>query len=132
MSQVTFTGRADASMIREYLSTAALGLGPDPRSPLNDVSTMNKTMEYMAFGLPVVSFDLKETRYSAGEASWYVEDDDEREFACAIEWLLLNPVERKRMGELGRRRVEEVLAWSRQVPGYVAVFDALTGNPSEI
>jgi glycosyltransferase involved in cell wall biosynthesis len=128
---VTFTGRADASMIKDYLSTSSVGLGPDPKSPLNDVSTMNKTMEYMAFGLPVVSFDLKETRYSAGEASWYVKDDDEREFACAIARLLADPDERKRMGELGRQRVEEVLAWDRQVPGYVGVFDALTGNPSE-
>jgi glycosyltransferase involved in cell wall biosynthesis len=122
---ITFTGRADASMIKDYLSTSSIGLGPDPKSPLNDVSTMNKTMEYMAFGVPVVSFDLKETRYSAGEASVYVENDDVREFACAIARLLSDPTQRRRMGQVGRRRVERVLAWDHQVPGYVGVFDDL-------
>ena len=58
--------------VADVLSTADVGLCPDPKNPLNDVSTMNKTMEYMAFGLPVVAFDLRETRVSAGEAASYV------------------------------------------------------------
>jgi glycosyltransferase involved in cell wall biosynthesis len=122
---ITFTGRADAAMITEYLSTASIGLGPDPKSPLNDLSTMNKTMEYMAFSLPVVSFDLAETRFSAGEASLYVDNDDVREFACSIARLLADPGQRARMGAFGRQRVEQVLAWAHQVPGYVGVFDEL-------
>ena len=63
---VTFTGRADARMIAEHLSAADVGLCPDLKTPLNDVSTMNKTMEYMAYALPSVSFDLAETRVSGG------------------------------------------------------------------
>ncbi len=117
-------------MIRDYLSTATLGLGPDPKSPLNDLSTMNKTMEYMAFGLPVVSFDLKETRYSAGDASVYVEDEDIEQFAREIRALLNDPPRREQMGRSGRRRIVEVLAWSRQIPGYVAVYDGLVGRRS--
>jgi glycosyltransferase involved in cell wall biosynthesis len=66
---VSFPGRADNQMIAEYLSTADVGLSPDPRNPLNDLSTMNKTLEYMAYSLPVVAFDLTETRVSAGEAA---------------------------------------------------------------
>ena len=65
---VEFTGRAPDELVRRIMSTADVGLSPDPKNPLNDVSTMNKTMEYMAFELPVVAFDLRETRVSAGEA----------------------------------------------------------------
>ena len=66
---VTFTGRADLDGDHRYLSTATVGLSPDPMTPFNDASTMNKTLEYMAFGLPVVAFDLTETRVSAGPAA---------------------------------------------------------------
>ena len=69
---VEFTGRAPDELVTRILSTADVGLSPDPKNPLNDVSTMNKTMEYMAFELPVVAFDLRETRVSAGEAAVYV------------------------------------------------------------
>ncbi len=60
-----FTGRAPDELVAQILSTADVGLSPDPKNPLNDLSTMNKTMEYMAFELPVVAFDLRETRVSA-------------------------------------------------------------------
>ena len=73
------------------LSTADLGLCPDPLNPLNDVSTMNKTMEYMAFELPVVAFDLKETRVSADDAAVYVEPNDVAAYARAIVELLDDP-----------------------------------------
>ena len=69
---VTFTGRADTSMIAEHLSAADVGLCPDRKTPLNDVSTMNKTMEYMAYALPSVAFDLAETRVSGGDTCLYV------------------------------------------------------------
>src|SRR5690606_4400688 len=68
---VEFTGRVPDQTVAEVFSTADVGLSPDPKNPLNDVSTMNKTMEYMAFGLPVVAFDLHETRVSAGDAARY-------------------------------------------------------------
>jgi glycosyltransferase involved in cell wall biosynthesis len=85
---VTFTGRVGPREIAEYLSTADVGLCPDPKSPLNDVSTMNKTMEYMAYALPTVSFDLVETRVSAGESARYVMDGDLPGFARAWDELL--------------------------------------------
>ena len=75
---VEFTGRAPDELVVRIMSTADAGLSPDPKNPLNDVSTMNKTMEYMAFGLPVVAFDLRETRVSAGDAAVYVEPNDEQ------------------------------------------------------
>jgi glycosyltransferase involved in cell wall biosynthesis len=121
---ITFPGRANDAMIRDYLSTASIGLGPDPKNALNDVSTMNKTLEYMAFGLPTVSFDLVETRFSAGDASVYV-GDDIGEFARAIAELLDDPDRRQRMGALGRRRIETMLSWEHQAPLYVGVYDRL-------
>ena len=90
------------------LSTADVGLSPDPKNPLNDVSTMNKTMEYMAFGLPVVAFDLKETRVSAGDAALYVPSGDIAAYARAI--VELSGRRRRpgeRMGEIGRQRIEQ-------------------------
>ncbi len=73
---VEFTGRAPDELVGRILSTADIGLSPDPKNPLNDLSTMNKTMEYMAYELPLVAFDLRETRVSAGEAAVYVEPND--------------------------------------------------------
>lgn len=125
---VTFTGRADAGLVSAYFSTADIGLSSDPLSPLNDVSTMNKTMEYMAFGLPVVAYDLKETRVSAGPAAVYVEPNDVLAYAKAVSHLLDNPVERQAMGLVARSRIENELAWQRQTAGYVAAFDRLVGR----
>ena len=121
--RVTFTGRVPDDVVSEVLSTADLGLCPDPLNPLNDVSTMNKTMEYMAFELPVVAFDLKETRVSAGSAATYVEPNDVAAYARAIADLLNDPERRREMGEQGRRRVVDVLAWSHQAPRYVGAYE---------
>jgi glycosyltransferase involved in cell wall biosynthesis len=125
---VTFTGRADARMITEYLSTADVGLSPDPLNPLNDVSTMNKTMEYLSFALPVVTFDLTEARVSAGDAAVYVDpsgtpDEAVYRFADAINALIDDPDRRVRMAVAGRRRAETVLDWQPQRRAYVAVYD---------
>lgn len=134
---VTFTGRADLRMIAEYLSSADVGLSPDPRNPLNDVSTMNKTMEYMAFALPVVAFDLVETVVSGGDAAVYVPfaeplDDSVRRFALAVGELLDDPAQRGEMAVAGRRRAEQVLDWQPQRRAYVSVFDKLTGRTSAL
>jgi len=122
---VTFTGRADATVIRDYLSTADVGLSPDPLSPLNDVSTMNKTLEYMAFEVPVVAYDLTETRASAADAALYVQPNDPVEFAKALARLMDDPPRRSAMALAGRRRIEGPLSWRRQASAYVAVFDRL-------
>jgi len=124
---VELTGRVPDDVVRSVLSTADLGLSPDPKNPLNDVSTMNKTMEYMAFELPVVAFDLRETRVSAGGAAVYAEPNRVDEYARAIVELLDDGPRRKEMGELGRLRIERELAWLHQAPVYVSVYDRLLG-----
>jgi glycosyltransferase involved in cell wall biosynthesis len=126
---VALPGWAGDTEIVNYLSTAAIGLSPDPSSPFNDLSTMNKTMEYMAFGLPVVAFDLRETRVSAAEAAVYVPPNDVEKFAVALADLLDDPETRDRMGRAARARADNVLDWAHQVPAYVALYDQLLTKP---
>lgn len=125
---VTFTGRVGPAEIAEQLSAAAVGLCPDRKTPLNDVSTMNKTMEYMAYALPSVSFDLVETRVSGADTCLYVPSGDLTAFADAVEWLLDDPGLRCRLARAARQRVSEVLDWRPQAVAYVGVFDRLTGR----
>ncbi len=125
---VEFTGRAPDELVGRIMSTADVGLSPDPKNPLNDLSTMNKTMEYMAFELPVVAFDLRETRVSAGEAAVYATPNDVREYAKAIVDLIDDEARRARLGKLGRARVEQELAWSRQEHAYLDVYRRLLGQ----
>lgn len=122
---VTFTGRAGPEMIAEHLSAAAIGLCPDHKTPLNDVSTMNKTMEYMAYALPSVSFDLLETQVSGGDACLYVPSGDVAAFADAVERLLDDPDLRVELARRARRRVSLALDWKPQSTAYVGVYDAL-------
>ena len=125
---VELPGRVPDETVVDVLSTAALALSPDPKNPLNDVSTMNKTLEYMAFELPVVAFDLKETRVSAGDAATYVQSGDVGAYARAIVALLDDADERAIMGKAGRVRIENELGWSYQRDVYVAVYDSLVGR----
>ena len=125
---VEFTGRAPDELVGRILSTADAGLSPDPKNPLNDVSTMNKTMEYMAFELPVVAFDLRETRVSAGDAGVYVEPNDVHKYAAAIVALMDDGPRRAMLGKLGRARVEQELAWDHQARAYLGVYRRVTGN----
>lgn len=108
---VEFTGRVPDEFVQRCLSTADVCLSPDPLNPLNDVSTMNKVVEYMAMGCPLVSFELTEARVSAGDAAIYVPANDEHAFAVAIDELLADPERRRRMGDRGRARVEAELSW---------------------
>ncbi len=123
---VHFTGRAPDELVARVMSTAEIGLSPDPKNPLNDVSTMNKTMEYMAYEIPVVAFDLVETRVSAGDAAVYAPPNQVDAYAELVLELLDDEVRRKQMGAAGRRRVEDVLAWEHQIAPYVGVHDRLT------
>ncbi len=124
---VTFTGRAGKRMVAENLSRADIGLSPDLKTPLNDVSTMNKTMEYMAFALPSVSFDLVETRVSGGETVLFVESGNIAAFADAVERLIDDDALRLRLARLARGRVVESLDWRPQADAYVRVYDSLLG-----
>jgi glycosyltransferase involved in cell wall biosynthesis len=124
---VTFTGRVDRVEIAEHLSRADIGLCPDLKTPLNDLSTMNKTMEYMAYGLPAVSFDLVETRVSGDDTLLYVPSGDISAFADAVETLIDDPGLRADLGRKARRRVASLLDWRPQAEAYVSVFDQLSG-----
>jgi len=111
-SHVELTGFVSEEDLRANLSAADICVDPDPSSPLNDVSTWIKIMEYMACEKPIVSFDLKETRVSAQDAALFVPPNDELAFANAIAKLMDDPALREKMGRFGRERVEKELQWS--------------------
>ena len=92
---------------------------------------MNKSMEYMAFELPVVAFDLRETRVSVADAGVYVRPNDVREYAEAIVTLMDDEAKRAELGKLGRERVEQELAWPYQQRAYLDVYDSLTDRKAE-
>ncbi|MFF3442164.1 glycosyltransferase family 4 protein [Streptosporangium sp. NPDC002721] len=120
---VEFTGRIPDEDLLRHLSTADVCLAPDPLNPLNDVSTMNKIMEYMAMARPVVSFDLREARVSAGEAAVYAPANDESQFAKLVARLLDDPGERRRMGAAGQARVRGPLSWERSAAALLAAYE---------
>jgi glycosyltransferase involved in cell wall biosynthesis len=114
--------------VQRCLSTADVCLSPDPKNPLNDLSTMNKVLEYMAMGRPVVSFDLTEARVSAGDAAVYAAADDEAEFASRIDELLRNEELRVAMGRRGRQRIETFLSWEHSRRALVEFYDHLVAS----
>lgn len=122
---VQFTGPASECELFEILSTADLCVNPDRPCEMNSMSTMIKIMEYMAIGKPIVPFEGVEGRYSAQESSLYCNGHGNigADFAEKIAWLLDRPDERRRMGELGHRRVEEQLAWEHSVPNLLEAYD---------
>ena len=126
---VTFTGWVDQGTVIRYLSTADIGLCPDPRNGLNEYSTTIKSMEYMALGLPIVAFDLEETHYTACEAALYAIPNSSQDFANQITRLLESPQMRYSMGKFARARIEECLSWdySRRnlLRAYATIFPAL-------
>jgi glycosyltransferase involved in cell wall biosynthesis len=121
---VEFPGRLPDEDVARHLSTADVCLAPDPKNPLNDVSTMNKIMEYMAMSRAIVSFDLREARVSAGEAAVYARANDESAFAAAIAELLDDPQRRARMGRIGYERVAGDLSWERSRAALIAAYGA--------
>jgi glycosyltransferase involved in cell wall biosynthesis len=126
---VNFTGRVPDKDLLEILSTADVCVNPDRPCEMNDISTMIKIMEYMALGKPIVQFDLKEGRFSAGEASLYASRTNQiPDFAAKIVWLLDNPDARERMGQFGKKRVEEGLAWKYSVGGLLAAYERALGK----
>ncbi len=122
---VTFAGRVPDELMLRVLNTADVCVNPDRANAMNDKSTMNKIMEYMALGKPIVQFDLAEGRYSAQNASLYAQPGDTRDFAEKVMALVDDPEKRRLMGEFGRRRVLEQLEWRRQIPPLLAAYSAL-------
>lgn len=117
-----FTDRLSDQELCRYLSTADVCVDPDPWSEWANNSTMNKILEYMAFGKPIVAFDLKEIRNSARRAAIYVPPNDVRLFAEKIVYLLDDPALRQKMGEYGRQRIINQLSWQHTSPPLLAAY----------
>jgi glycosyltransferase involved in cell wall biosynthesis len=125
---VTFTGRVPDEFVRRVLSTADVAISPDPANDFNEYCTMNKTLEYMAVGVPVVAFDLEETRVSAADAAVYATPNDPAGLANLTMELLDDPERRARMGEIGRARVAGDLSWTNSARNLLAAYEEATDH----
>lgn len=122
---VTFTGRVPDQEMLEMLNTADICVNPDVANEMNDKSTMNKIMEYMALAKPIVQFDLTEGRLSAGESSLYANKNDEADMAAKIVELINDPERREKMGKSGRERVVNELEWRHEIPKLLQAYETL-------
>jgi glycosyltransferase involved in cell wall biosynthesis len=122
---IAFPGRLDDATMIQALCSCDVCVNTDLATEMNDKSTMNKIIEYMALGRPIVQFDLTEGRVSAGLASAYASPNNAAELAQKVEALLENPTLRRQMGEHGRSRVEEKLAWRYSVPILLDAYETL-------
>jgi glycosyltransferase involved in cell wall biosynthesis len=122
---VTFTGRVSDAVLMEVLSTADVCVNPDAVNEMNDKSTMNKIMEYMALGKPIVQFEMTEGRFSAREASLYATPNDPQSLMEKITAVLENPDMAEKMGEFGRNRVVTQLQWQHEIPKLLAAYESL-------
>jgi glycosyltransferase involved in cell wall biosynthesis len=113
--EVLFPGRLSDEDVRRVLSTADLAVGPDPANGFNELCTMNKTLEYMAMGVPVVSFDLAETRVSAGDAAVYARRNDPVDLAHEAIVVLSELDRGAARGRLGQQRIAGPLSWANSV-----------------
>ena len=125
-SVVKFTGRIPDDALAAYLSTADVCVAPDPRNPMNDKSTMNKILEYMAYGRPVVLFDLTEGRRSAADAALYARPNDPQDFAEQILKLLDSESLRRQLGEIGHKRIQESLNWGIEKNALLEAYSNVT------
>ena len=118
-----FTGRVSDEVLLDYLNTADVCVNSDEYNAMNDKSTMNKILEYMALGKPIVQFDLTEGRFSAQEASLYAEPNNAIDMADKIIQLLDNPAKRKEMSEYGRQRIVNELSWEHTSRALLEGYD---------
>jgi len=128
---VNFTGRIPAEELARYLSTADVGVAPDPLNPMNDMSTMGKILEYMAFSLPVVLFELTEGRRSAGDAALYARPNDPIDFAGKVMQLLDSESLRHELGARGRQRIEQQINWQTDAQRLLAAYGMALESPKK-
>ncbi|MCR8726778.1 glycosyltransferase family 4 protein [Frigidibacter sp. ROC022] len=121
----TFTGALYGDELLAALNAIDIGVAPDPKNAMNDISTMNKIMEYMTLEKPAVQFDLTEGRVSAGAAALCAKNNDPKDFAAQIARLMDDPELRRQMGQAGRARVFEALSWDYSVPHLLAAYERI-------
>ncbi|WJH37650.1 glycosyltransferase family 4 protein (plasmid) [Aliirhizobium terrae] len=121
----TFTGRASDDVMLDMLNTAEVCINPDRVTPMNDLSTMNKILEYMTLKKPIVQFETREGKVSAGAASLYATQNDARDFGEKIVSLLDDPLKRHVMGEVGRQRILSSFSWEHSAPVLLAAYERI-------
>lgn len=125
---VDFYGRVPDDLMIAILNTSDLCVNPDKPTEMNNLSTMNKIMEYMALKKPVVQYDLKEGRFSAQEAALYARCGDANDFADKIVKLIDDSALRTKMGAFGYDRVLNELSWDFEKEKLLKFYDRILNN----
>jgi glycosyltransferase involved in cell wall biosynthesis len=125
---VEFPGYASDADVRRAICSADVCLAPDPRNRYTNYSTLVKIAEYMALSAPVVSYDLVESRVTAGDTALFASNNDPAEFARLIDELLDDPERRRALGTAGRSRVERELAWEHSERALLAAYRRAEGS----
>jgi len=120
---VIFVGKLFGDELMSILNTCDICVQPDPFNPLNDKSTMNKVLEYMALEKPIVAFNLNETRISCGNAALYAKPNSMHDFAEKILYLVNHPKLGIRMGQIGRERIERKFSWKYSIPHLINAYE---------
>ena len=129
---IRFTGYVDFCEVPRYIASFDICVTPDPSNPYNDSCTTIKTMEYMAVGRPTVAFRTKENENTAGESAWYAENNSVDQFAELVSKLADLPDQRRIMGQIGRKRIEESLSWDHQKVVLLKAYESLFPNTSAL
>ena len=133
---VHFTGRVSDEQLRSYLSAADVCVDPDPLNEFSNASTMNKIVEYMSLGKPIIAFDLLEHRRSALEAALYIEPNDVAQFARGVHELLGDIPKRERMSKFAKERFQHTLSWEMSeenlLRAYSELLDAINFVPATV
>ncbi len=125
---IDMPGRVSDEFLFRALQTMDIGVACDPINDYNDHCTMNKTLEYMAFGKPQVMFATREGRRSAGESACYVGENSPALLGDAVAELLDDPERRAEMGRRGRERLQNELSWSRSAHVLREAYAMLEGG----
>lgn len=127
LAYTDFYGRVCDDVMVDILNTADVCVNPDRPTEMNNLSTMNKIMEYMALRKPIVQYDLKEGRFSAREASLYAAPSDTKDFADKICWLIDHPEDRYTKGLCGYHRVVNHLSWDYESKKLLSFYSRILG-----
>jgi len=119
---VTFTDRIPYEQAPSYLAIGDVAVAPK----LSTTEGSGKLLNYMAMGLPTVSFDVPVSREYLNDLGIYARPGDVSSLALALETALDNKEESRAKGRALRERVIERYSWSVAGASILQVYDRVS------